>query len=380
MKTDHKQRTKTTNKDNTMKNIKTIAVKIKMVGSGVVSFDSSDLGFAVNQSINTTVKSRHSNVNYAKSSFHLGKIGEKEGMIRSLRISSDCMRHAIHIEGHPFHTPNVASNDVTKVHYLANPDTLLRGYLIADTGERRKSCYSITSAKEVSGASPTLETLSRSGAKDTSGVEGKGDTTLFTRDNVGDTQYEAEMFIDLSELSMISLSDLADRRAIMDDLVPEYSKALSENLGSTVPAPEYFIKRGSAYLIPEKGIQLTEEQVRLLVKTLLKKVAAVNINKSQTGYAKVSSILVAGIEDVLEETEDESFVAVYKDGKFSSKALDSAMESFHNLYTRMDFADAERMLKEYEENNTLANKKSAEKKKAKGKKGKEEETETNSAE
>jgi hypothetical protein len=206
--------------------------------------------------------------------------------------------------------------------------------------------------------------LSRSGAKE-QGKEGEaGDTTLFARDSVGNTRYEAEMFIDVSELAMVSLSDLADRRAVIDDLVPAYTKALSENLSSPIGDPAYYIKKGSAYIIPEKGILLNSNQIRTLVDVLLKKVSQVNITKSQTGYAKVTEIQIKGISDPLKDSGEEGFVKIFSEGRYLGAPLNQVIESFDLLYTKRDFTESENLIHTIEEEVLKVKKAASDKKKA----------------
>lgn len=352
-----------------MKDIKAIIVKATLRGHGVVQFDGKDQGYAVNRSKNTLIKNTHDNVSYAKASFATSKDAEGSDVItRTLKISGDGLRHAIHAEEHPFHTPNIAHSDLHKVIFLSNLGTQQRGYLITDTGERKKSTYCITSAKEVSGAVPVLELHSRSGAKETAESEGSAkDTTLFSRDSVGDTEYEFTMYIDPSEMGMISLSDLQDRRALVDCLVPAFRERLSANLGSAVPEPAYFVKPGSAYQIPEMGILLTQEQVHMMVMDLLRKVASVYISKSQTGYAKITGVQIKAIVDPLTDLDDGTgFVVVKQEGRpFDAGLASSYLESFVQSYTECDQERSRQELKDFDDEVKVAKKLAADSRKEK---------------
>lgn len=344
-----------------MENIKSLKVAITLEGKGVVQFDSNDLGHAVNAAKNTKVKPYRNgklpkNISFAKSSFKTERVNGEEKITRQLKISADGLRHGIHIEEHPFHSPNVFTHELLKLNYLSNLGTLQRGYLITGTGERRKSPYCISPAEEVSGALPVLEFHSNSESKQTRDENGKvigkdendrGSTSLFSRDSVGATRYESTMFIDLSEMALISLSDLQDRRALLDHLVPKFREKLSLNLGSEVPEPAYFTKKGCAYTIPEKAIHLTEDQVKVLVIDLIKKVASLFISKSQTGYVKVVDIKVQGIDDPLNPSDET--IDVLSDGKFSVDVLNQFLGSFYTAYEEVTLEDATALLSDFDE-------------------------------
>lgn len=340
--------------------MKSLEVKITLEGQGVVQFDSNKLNSAINSSKNTLVKSWNKNVSYAKSYFKKTGTQNDKGedeISRHLKISADGLRHAIHIQEHPMHTPSIALHEGLKVQYLADLGTLQRGYLITDTGEKRKSCYTITPAKEISGAVPVLEFHSRSGAKESS--EGKTeedgkDTTLFSRDSVGDTQYEATMLIDLSEVGLISLSDIQDRRALLDTLIPLYTKELSSNLGSQVPDPSYFLRKNSAYKIPEKGILLTKEQIEFVVLNLLEKVSNLYISKSQTGYVKVTDVKIRPAPKLGEDTE---FVSLSE--------ASTLLKGMEISYEEMPMDEALAILDSYKEEVEAYKKRLADEKRAK---------------
>lgn len=353
-----------------MKKIKSIIVRATLSGNGVVQFDSKDQKYAHNAS-EALVKTRNNNVNYAKACFRQIGTHPESGRPRiskTLKISADGIRHAIHAEEHPFHTPNVGISPAFRIPYLANLGTIQRGYMITDTEERKKSCYTVTSAIEISGAIPVLEFFCRSGAKDknantdeegrvlTKTEDDDKDTTLFSRETTGNTLYTFTAAIDTSELGFFSLSSLADRRAVIDSGVEAFRKALSDNLGSEVPAPAYFTKEGCAYQIPEKGILLTDSQVKVMVLDLLQKMARVSINKSQCGYAQVDSLFIKCVVNPLcdsaipdaKETAPEGWTLAY-DATKGFVLPDDTLESFCRPYKELpSYEDAEALVQDLE--------------------------------
>ena len=379
-----------------MRNVKSIIVRATIIGEGVVQFDGKDQKFAHNRST-ATIKSRHDNVNYGKAVFENAMRTLPDGSTlpvvnKILKISADGLRHAIHVEEHPFHTPNIGQSAMFRIPYLANLGTIQRGYLITDTEERKKSCYMITSAVELGKAFPILEFHSRSGEKE-AGVnedkEGKGkakdeldnsDTSLHARESAGSTLYTFTAIIDPAELSFISMSSLQDRRALIDNGVDEFRKTLSENLGTPVSEPVYVIRKGSAYTIPERGILLSEEQVQHMVADLIRKMASIHITKSQSGYAKVVSLYVKAVSDPLKDASipdgkvqaPEGWTHVFQDTTgFDTSALQTLLESFYPVYSVLDFEDAKKRVEEYDlANETRKAEVRARNKEKKDKKGK----------
>lgn len=354
--------------------IKSLIVRAVMSGHGVVQFDGKDQKSAHNIS-STLIKAQKNvdNINFAKACFfQQGVHTDSEGntrprIVKQLKISADGIRHAIHVNEHPFHTPNIGISPTFRIPYLANLGTLERGYLITDTEERKKSGYTITSALEVGKAVPVLEFHSRSGEKDKNASEDgtaksehdASDTTLHSRDSVGDTLYTFTALIDVSELGFISLSKLQDRLAVLESDTEAYRAALSANLGSPVPEAAYFTKRGSAYQIPEKGILLTDFQVALLVKDLLIKMSSVCITKSQNGYAHVDSVYAKAVIDPLSDAKippshetrcPEGWTTVFNKAGFNEAAVNELLGSFDRPYVQRDFEEAKALCEQHAEN------------------------------
>lgn len=336
---------------------KTILVKAEMIGKGVVQFDSNEQKWVHNQCSGVQLV-RHNNVSLAKASYKV--IGKDENgkdiLQKTLKISGDGLRHAAHVEAMPYHTPNIAVHPAIKIKFQGSIDAQQRGYFLVDEGksERRKSCYAITSASEISGAKTIIETHSRSGAKEVNAdkeVGDAGDTSFFARESVGETRYGFTAAINLEELSFIPISDLFDRRAIIDDHVDAFRAELSKNLGMPVPAPAYFTRKGTSYAVPEKGIKLSSEAVKFLAIDLIKKLAGINIQKSQTGFAKVLSLSVKLVNDPLVDTESspEGWITVRVDGSaVSLSELQSSLDP-ESGYEEVNLEEAEATLKKFDE-------------------------------
>jgi hypothetical protein len=356
------------------KTIKSFVVKVILRGHGVVQFDGKDQKYAHNKSKNVPVKAKYDNVSFAKA--HFVDIGaDKDGnriIMKFLELSANGIRHATHFKEHPFHTPNIGVHDAYRIPYLANIGTQQRGYLITGTNERRKSCYAVTAAKEISGATPVLEFYSRSGAKDSNenkvSDEDANDTTIHSRDSVGDTVYACTLLIDPIELGFISLSELQDRRALLPESEKIFRAAFGANLGSDVRASSYYVKKDSAYQIPEHGILLTEDQVKFMVADLFRKVASIDIRKSQNGYAKTYEVKVKAVFDPLVdlETSETGWHTIFDSNGYHQPEVDSVLsEQLDSVYQEKSTAEAVAEVEAFNSAIAVAKKEATAKKKAK---------------
>jgi len=294
--------------------IKSLQFQLKLAGQGVVQNNGNGNKYLNNSCQNYySEKVTDNNAVYAKYNYKIvGKKENKDGkeydaIERTLKISADGLRHAIHIIEHPIQIPAIAleNNKAARIKYLACLGTIQRGYMLPNGG-KRTSAYKITAATETSGALPALETCSSSGERD--------DTSFFMKEQVGKTEYNAEGFIDLSELGFISMSKLHDRLAIDEGDEKEFRAELGKNLKSAyaklkakgykklpdledgVPEPNYYLKSTEQALdYSEKGILLKPSQVIVLAYDLLDKMLDINIVKSSSGYARLQSLEVKKI-------------------------------------------------------------------------------------
>lgn len=280
---------------------------------------------------------------------------------RQLKISADGLRHAIHIVEHPIsmYAPLLKDSQEARIRYIANLGTIERGYLIADRVTiKRTSAYTITDARETGEALPTLETCATSGLKDSTS------NSLFYRDQVGDTKYEAIGYINLAELGFISMSIMHDRVALHEGDEKLFREQLAKNLKSAharlaqkgynlptleenVPEPTYYLKaaeneESQALWVAEKGILLHPSQTAVLAYDLLDKMTMIYISKSQSGYARTEKLEVRCISNPLNDlpsgdgfeefgkgfalNEIEQGYVFVPDGAARVKACEDAME------------------------------------------------------
>ena len=130
-----------------MNSVKSIKFNLTLSGSGIVQTDHLDQKYIYNKSENIAfIKNENKNYTFAKVNYYKNNEGN---ISRKVKISSDGLRHAIHIGGHDKHVQNI-DTDKLWVPYISSVDTFLRGYL-RPAKEKKKSVYCITSAELVNG-------------------------------------------------------------------------------------------------------------------------------------------------------------------------------------------------------------------------------------
>lgn len=333
--------------------MKSILVRAIIEGSGIVNFDSNDQRWLWNRQKNVEIV-RHNNVSFGKGRYY--EFADAEGNLylkKNAIISADCIRHAMFENNMPVHLPNIMHDDMLLIKAVASPAFLERGYLFARDGKttwKRTSPFKITYAKAVEQSETALETFANSQSRERiDKSEESSETSFFKREVRGDMKYEVFGVINTSELSFIPISDIHDRFSFDPDYVSVFRSILSEHLGSEVPEPLFFIKKGNCYEIPEYGIMLTEDQTKQLALDILKRLARFNLQRTVTGYARATSVQIKFVKDPLEDTfeDDAGWISVYNsNNKFNSGVLDSV--NFDNFYDVVnDLTEAKTKCDEY---------------------------------
>ena len=331
-----------------MKEIKAIVLKCVMEGQGVAQTDGKEQKFALLKTVGYPVKSIHDNNIFSKKVFTEVDGGKLKATVK---ISADGIRHAIHIGEHPSHSPNIALHERLKVLFQSNLGTHQRGYLITDTGEVRKSCYSVTDFLEDTGAAPVLELHTCAGMKESSEEDEDSGTSLFFRESLGETSYKGQIVIEPETARTISMSMLQGRLALVESSEASFRENLGKQLGSKIPPSAFYINEESAYHIPEQMIRLTDEQTTLIINNLIEKIASVFISKSQSGYAKMVSIQAKEVIDPLVDYgEDRGWISLASGGVLDREALKTFLSdmSYQNSFTEMPPEKANELLEEYD--------------------------------
>lgn len=359
-------------------NTKSIHFKLKLKGQGIVNFTDTEMHqkFLNNQTNLNYLKYYDKNVKYAKKNFYVDEFGEVK---YKLKISSDCLRNTIFND---FHSPSLLSHTrEVLMRNLGSMNTLLRGTLLATKKEtlKRKSPVLLCDAEQTNNSLSTLEVKTRSGQKAASDIKVKegeevlvndsSDNTFYYEETVGETEYETIGTIDLSLLQFISLDPIFDRYFFNDENYDLFKLFLSSNMPSFADnqGVKYFKLRDTEFILPEKGILLSNEDCNNLVRHFFNLLLKNNRISRKGGFAEISSIQYKIVNNVLTDTIDN------EDGWTEIKNFKDVNDlKFHmyNFYTLATDEDIERLklanknLDAYNEKNAKEKKEKADKKKA----------------
>lgn len=237
------------------KKLHTIKIHATFKGQGVVNFGCSDDKFMLNKSMGATVVS-HDNTKIAKASYAINNDGS---IARTLKVSSQCLRQGIYKQ---MHNPNIIHSPALFNDYASSKAGLMSGYMFASEKKgaaKRKSPLTVIDAHETSGAVPTFNVHSNSGDRN--------DTSLYYVEEVGQTRFETDMFINLSELQFIPLSDTYGRNSVFPDGEEPFKSALRTKYGNIEEG--YYAIEGEEGQVPEYGVKLPGSAVCDIVKDFI---------------------------------------------------------------------------------------------------------------
>lgn len=290
-----------------VKTVKSLLFKVKMDGIGTVNFDGSDARWNVsrygNPAIYNLYGGKNNNIKVAKSEYRQVGTDENGAPLykRTLKISSECLRHAIFERDYDVINGRIMRNDAFLSSFISSPAALLRGYMFADDKEtiKAKSPVTIGAAIETSGAVITPEVGSVSGDK--------GDTSLFYTENTGRTKYETKGFVNLKQLEFLSCDNFFERRAVKSPWVETengmLNTAFRQRYGKVPYSLGIYTATANAFTkhIGERGLHFSIDFRKYLIVEFFKRLLSVNITRSGS-FAKVSEISVKPVYDGLKDT------------------------------------------------------------------------------
>ena len=288
-----------------VKTVKSLLFKVKMDGIGTVNFDDSDARWNVKSYGNTAAKTPYNNDNIKVAKSEYRQVGTDENGAplykRTLKISSECLRHAIFEKDYDVTNGRIMRNDAFLSSFISSPAALLRGYMFADDKEtiKAKSPVTIGAAIETSGAVITPEVGSVSGDK--------SDTSLFYTENTGKTKYEAKGFVNLKQLEFLSCDDFFERRAVKSPWVETengmLNTAFRQRYGKVPYSLGIYTATANAFTkhIGEYGLHFSADFRKYLLAEFFKRLLSVNITRSGS-FARVSEISVKPVYDGLKDT------------------------------------------------------------------------------
>lgn len=222
------------------------------------------------------------------------------------KVSRDCIRHAMFQETMPFFNASLAMLPQVLFNAVTKPEMIVRGYMFADgnlpTTFKKKSAITISDAVSTDKMDNVqLEIKSRAGYKgageDTVSIdddgnernEHKSSNSLFFTESVGEHDYTAKMFINLSELQFFPMDELYSRPAAIYTTVAErehFMKSLKRNFGVTedIKQQAYYIKDAvMGEESAEEGILFTPEMVDKMVHVVLNNIINTHIERPACG-------------------------------------------------------------------------------------------------
>lgn len=320
-----------------MKNVKNIQFRMKLKGQGTVNFDSTDQKFMMNR-VKGHAYNRNDNVSYAKKKFFEDEDGN---LTYKLSISSGCITHDIFKDEVPYQSNNVINSKPLLVSYLANPSSILRGYMFASrVGDnlKRKSAVTLVDAIQSNNSVSYIDTFSKSGKKNEDTEE--TDNTFFKKETIGEVEYESHGFIDLMQLQFMSCDQIFDRYGLNPDNFELYKKFLKSKMPSFDGELGYYTIATNTIRIPEYGFMFSNEDILTLVKVFFMNLLKTKITRKD-GYAEVESLEYKLIQDVIDDSKSEEGWIEIKNSS-DINAIDFTAEKF---YVEEDGTEAEELRK-----------------------------------
>lgn len=319
--------------------IKSIRFRGVIESSGIVNFDGKP-SWMLKQAMRDRFGGKWGdNIKVAKHAFtQEGVDSDGKPILKAvLKISKDCIRQAIFKDDQPFHNPGIVHAEKHLIKLLTSAAGLLRGYMFTEKGIKSKSSVTISEAVQISNnvSSIDIGTMNAPKDKKESADEPSGLTMHFKETIGGIVRYEFEGAIDLSELQFISLSQMYDRLAVDPNHLEAYLQGLSITLGSNVNSKAYYIKNTAVNGLPEEGILLNSDQVKVLIEAFFKRLLDLEILRGASGRAWLSKLEVMPKEKGL---INGNWVAVS-----DATQITSMIAGVHTFYTEYDEVEAKKL-------------------------------------
>lgn len=314
-----------------MNGIKTIDIKIKSSGHGVVNWNgptqlmAKDGSWLKNHTMPKLIGyTSYSGKKNDKGTDLLKSTEDIDFSKNPLYISSNCIKHFLFKE-QSYDLHFVDKKDFAIQKYITSLSGLFRGYVVANQQIKRKASLSFESFIDQLG-NGTFEQFTNSADFDEEAGK-KGSTSLFSRTTFGDTEYIGYASINIEDLQFLSLDGKFDRK--MAELKDKDAQALADNLvnfinsiddskNPTATLKDNYVRLGSIYSIEERGILLNEDALEILVAAMLEKIENLYIRQSQ-GWMCVDEILVDYNDSnkIMRIKKDESSISEVKNSEYA---------------------------------------------------------------
>ena len=340
---------------------KSILLKVKAKGQGVVNFDgghqkkfSGHLFFNASE-INGGIPN---NVSYAKKVFTTNEDGRLD---YKLFVSNECVGKEIYGSEVPFSSQDWFRDTKSRLNHLTSRTAILRGYFFGDPAlgtVKRKSSVTLPDFIQSNNAKSNMVIGTTAGSRDSN--------SLFYRESVGEIEYESKGgFINLKELSFMSLDYRHDREAFLEKDVNLSKEYFKETFDGFEPEIKYFTQKGAKVFLPERGFVFTNEIIVDLVKYYLTNLLFTSV-KRKKAFMDISEVQIKLVKDPLVDVygNEEGWITLDLN---TIKNLDFEVDEFYEV---VDTEEAKALLEPLDE---VKSAKTAKKKEEKTKKQKEKE-------
>jgi hypothetical protein len=303
---------------------KNIAFKIRFEGSGILNYDAESKEHKDIMYGNNFSEKNNDNSKFAKKQFFFDKDGKLEYKIK---ISSNSVRHNLFKDTYAIN-PAVFHTEAILMDFIASSSGLLRGWVFtkADTGGfKRDTAVVITDLVQVCNAKSHMDFHSNSGYKTKN--------SIFKKETIGHTVYEAKGYIKIDSLQFLSLDNCYDRNSMDGDLFPLFEKIIKMESRfpqfSDKPKP-YKLKDGVGSL-SEYGVLFSNDFQNYLVRTFFGKLSNLKMSRGANAFGEVTSLKI-------KELDSDNYKFISEDGWVDYDA-DYKDFDFHSYYEETDLEE-----------------------------------------
>lgn len=273
------------------KTVKSILLKVKAKGQGIVNFDGGQQKKVTGHLFfnhNEIEGGIPNNVSYSKKVFSRDENGK---LTYKILVSNECVGKEIFGAETPITAQDIVIDQRARLLFLTSKSAILRGYLFATKtfSLKRKSAVTLPDFIQSDNAQSSMVIGTTAGSRDSN--------SLFYRETVGEINYESNGgVINLKELSFASLDYRHDRESLLESDLKEATELYKENFNGFTPELKYYTQKGSKVFLPERGFVFSNEAVVDMVKFYLTNLLFASV-KRKKAFLDVTEVQIKLVED-----------------------------------------------------------------------------------
>lgn len=255
------------------KKVNGLAFALTLAGHGVVNYDG-----LTKKNNDDDEKKGNNNVVHAKGNWYttVSEDGKNIITVKKPKISSYCLMNALFGEDKLFHSAYANSKydkDIL-IKYYTKEMPALRGCFRPTEGIKRTASLKCHDAELSNNAVLTKEFFSSSGSR--------GKTSIFTKDTLGETEWETDGFFDIPLIQFLSCDKKFDNQGFLADDIEKLEKASLELFGRIPFKRGYYAMKNSAVpeLEAQYGILYDSQWIKRVIKYAVKKMLDTKILRS----------------------------------------------------------------------------------------------------